>query len=129
LRLFIFNHTTNEAWRPGHSFNGPFVALPTAPRAVKSAGLCAEFNATGTSISTGSDIVRLWSIADIAARLESERKPNGLELRWHIGTLQSSPQANSPWSDVTSATSPWMVPTDQSSTFFRVKVGALEVER
>jgi hypothetical protein len=33
------------------------------------------FVATGTSILTGADIVRLWSIADIAGRLESERKP------------------------------------------------------
>src|SRR5258708_2362677 len=46
------------------------------------------FNASGTSILTGSDIVRLWSIADLAARLESERKPDGLELRWSAGTLQ-----------------------------------------
>ncbi|HXG46157.1 MAG TPA: hypothetical protein VNO52_00910 [Methylomirabilota bacterium] len=50
------------------------------------------FNATGTSILKGSGLVRLWSIADIAARLESARKPNGLELRWRMGTLQ---QANS----------------------------------
>jgi len=48
------------------------------------------FNLSGTSILTGSDIIRLWSIVDIATRLESERKPNGLELRWSLGTLQQS---------------------------------------
>jgi WD40 repeat protein len=80
------------------------------------------FDAVGTSILTGSDIVRLWSIADIAARLESERKPNGLELRWHVGTLQQSIQVNGPWFNVTNAVSPWLVPMTQSSGFFRTKV-------
>jgi len=84
------------------------------------------FNATGTSILTGSDIVRVWSIADIATRLESERKPNGLELRWRAGTLQHSGHANGPWMDVTNAVSPWLIPTDQSSAFFRVKAHAEE---
>jgi WD40 repeat protein len=79
------------------------------------------FNASGTSILTGSDIVRLWSIADIAARLESERKPNGLELRWQVGTLQRSTKPNGPWIDVTNAVSPWLAPIDQASAFFRTK--------
>ncbi len=84
------------------------------------------FNASGTSILTGSDIVRLWNIADIAARLESERKPSGLELRWHAGTLQHATNMNGPWLDATNATSPWLVPMDQSSAFFRVKALAEE---
>jgi WD40 repeat protein len=79
------------------------------------------FNSSNTQILTGSDIVRLWSIADIAARLESNRKPEGLELRWHGGTLQHSPQMTGPWLDATNAVSPWLVPTDQPSAFFRVK--------
>jgi hypothetical protein len=82
------------------------------------------FNASGTSILTGSDIVRLWSIADIAAGLESERKPNGLELRWHTGTLQDSALANGPWNDVTNAVSPWLIPMDQTAAFFRVRASA-----
>src|SRR5258707_894030 len=65
------------------------------------------FDVTGTLVLTGSDIIRLWSIADIAARLESERKPNGLELRWHVGALQQSTDVNGPWFNVTNATSPW----------------------
>ncbi len=79
------------------------------------------FNATGTSILTGSDIVRLWSIADIAARLEGWRGPSGLELRWHAGTLQHTANVNGPWLDVTNAVSPWVVPTDKPAAFFRVK--------
>jgi len=82
------------------------------------------FNATGTSILTGADIVRLWSIADIAARLESVRKPNGLELRWHTGTLQHAPNVNGPWLDVTNAVSPWLTSIDQPSGFFRVRTVA-----
>jgi len=80
------------------------------------------FNAAGTSILTGADIVRLWSIADIVAGLESERKPNGLELRWHAGTLQQSTQVNGPWVDMTNAISPVIIPTVQPSAYFRVKV-------
>ena len=79
------------------------------------------FDSAGTLILTGSDIVRLWSIADIAARLESDRKPNGLELRWHAGTLQQSAHMNGPWFDLTNAVSPWLVPIDQPSAFFRAK--------
>ena len=76
------------------------------------------FNASGTRILTGADIIRLWSIADIAMRLEGERKPNGLELRWNVGTLQRSTRLDGPWLDVTSAVSPWLVPTDQPCQFF-----------
>jgi WD40 repeat protein len=79
------------------------------------------FDATGTSILTGSDIVRLWSMADIAARLDSERKPNGLELRWLVGALQQSAKPNGPWIDVTNAVSPWLAPINQASAFFRTK--------
>lgn len=82
------------------------------------------FNAAGTSILTGADLVRLWSIADIAARLESERKPNALELRWNIGTLQHAANVTGPWLDVTNAVSPHLISTDQSAEFFRVKVVA-----
>ena len=82
------------------------------------------FNAAGTSILTGSDILRLWSIADIAGRLQTQHKSNGLELRWNVGTLQRSTRLNGPWLDITNAASPWIVPTDQSSEFFRVKTSA-----
>ena len=84
------------------------------------------FNKSGTSILTGSDRVRLWSIADIAARLESAGKSNGLELRWSSGTLQSSTRVNGPWLDETNAVSPQLVPFAQPSQFFRVKASADE---
>jgi hypothetical protein len=79
------------------------------------------FDATGTSVLTGADIVRLWSIADIAVRLEGARKPNGLELRWSVGTLQQSAKVNGPWLDVTNAVSPRLVPMNQPSAFFRIQ--------
>jgi WD40 repeat protein len=79
------------------------------------------FDPTATLILTGSNLVRLWSIADIAARLERERKPNGLQLRWQLGTLQQSATVNGPWLDLTNAASPWLVPIDQPSAFFRTK--------
>jgi hypothetical protein len=63
-------------------------------------------------------------MADIAARLESERKPNGLELRWRLGTLQQSAHVNGTWLDVTNAVSPWLIPMDQPSAFFRIKANS-----
>ena len=84
------------------------------------------FNSTSTSILTGSDIVRLWSIADIAARLESNRNTNGIELRWHTGQLQHASHVVGPWTDATNAASPWLVPRDQSAAFFRVKAPTAE---
>jgi WD40 repeat protein len=87
------------------------------------------FDLAGASVLTGADIVRLWSIADVAARLESERTPNGLELRWHIGALQQSAQVNGPWLDVPNAVSPWAIPTDQPSAFFQVKVPGESTDR
>ena len=74
------------------------------------------FNVAGTSILTGSDIVRLWSIADLAARLEVQRETNGLELRWNAGTLQHSSRLTGSWLDLPNAISPWLVPTDQSAS-------------
>jgi WD40 repeat protein len=82
------------------------------------------FNAAGTSILTGADIVRLWSIADVATGLASERKPNGLELRWHTGSLQQSAHVNGPWADVTNAVSPWLISTEQPSALYRVRAVA-----
>jgi WD40 repeat protein len=79
------------------------------------------FSASGASILTGAEIVRLWSIADTAARLESERTPGGLELRWHTGTLQRTADVNGPWLDVTNVASPLSISTDQPAGFFRVR--------
>ncbi len=84
------------------------------------------FSPTGDAILTGSDAVRLWSIADIAARLQCERKPGGLELRWNLGVLQYTADANGPWLDITNAASPWTVSTDEPSSFFRVHATAAE---
>ncbi len=81
------------------------------------------FSATGTSILTGADIVRLWSIADIAARLEFEQNENDLELRWNVGTLQHAEDVTGPWEDVTGAISPHLIftSTNPPARFFRVR--------
>jgi WD40 repeat protein len=81
------------------------------------------FDATGTCILTGSDAVRLWSIADLAAQLEAAAKPNGLELRWRTGILQRSYNVNGPW-ESTGFTSPCVMPSDAPAAFFRVSIPA-----
>jgi WD40 repeat protein len=80
------------------------------------------FNDRGTEVLTGADILRLWDITDIAARLTAERKPAGLELRWKLGTLQEAPAPSGPWSDRPGAASPFTAPVDAPSAFFRVTV-------
>lgn len=89
------------------------------------AGSTAEVNAigfdsTGATILTGAELVRLWNVADLAGRLESKRTPQGLELQWRLGSLQRSARSNGPWLDVTNAVSPWTIPSDQPSAFFRI---------
>ncbi len=79
------------------------------------------FNASGTSIVTGSDTVRLWSIADLAARLTTEATPGGWELRWNRGVLQHARTVTGPWQDVPGAVSPWRISAGQPVGFFRVQ--------
>lgn len=80
------------------------------------------FNAAGTSILTGSDSVRLWSIADVAAGIQSQLKPEGLELRWRLGALYQAPTLGGPWEEVPYARSPWIVPADETAGFFRTEI-------
>jgi WD40 repeat protein len=80
------------------------------------------FDPTGTAILTGSDVVRLWDMTDVAARLRTRRWAGGLELSWNLGALQQAPALRGPWEDVIEAASPWTIPAEGSGTFFRVKV-------
>ncbi len=80
------------------------------------------FAPTGTHVLTGSDTVRLWDLRDLASRLVATRRPDGMELSWGVGKLQRQEAMGEPWSDLEQATSPWMVPLDQSSGFYRVRV-------
>jgi len=102
----LWDARTGEVLRVFAGHNGPVDSV--------------AFNASGTQILTGADRVRLWSIADVAARLEMVPVTNGLELQWKSGVLQHSGSLGSPWQEVTDATSPWTISTDQSASFFRV---------
>lgn len=82
------------------------------------------FNQSGTQIVTGADIVRLWDVTDLAARLRTERKPGGLELTWRRGILEQAPAVGGPWSEVPEAQSPVLWAFDQPHRFFRTKVSA-----
>lgn len=82
------------------------------------------FNASGTQILTGADVVRLWDVSDIAARLRLERRPEGLMLSWNAGLLQQAPAPTGPWTMVAEAVSPWLATHTSPSRFFRVVVEA-----
>ena len=79
------------------------------------------FNATSTMVLTGADHVRLWTIADIAARLKMRNARDALELQWNTGVLQHSEFADGGWVDLPEATSPWTVQTAGPTRFFRVR--------
>lgn len=78
------------------------------------------FNAEGTQILTGADVVRLWDITDIAARLRAVGRPDGLELSWNLGTLQEASAPDGPWHTLSNAVSPWKVTITSPGQFFRV---------
>ncbi len=82
------------------------------------------FSADGISILTGADIVREWSIADLATRLQVTRSSDQLQLSWKHGTLERATKADGPWEAAPGATSPWTAPitTDIPAGFFRVRV-------
>lgn len=84
-----------------------------------------NFNASGTQVLTGADIVRLWNIADIGVVLRAERKPSGLELSWKEGVLEGAASSLGPWSAVANATSPWSTPLTGPNRFFRVRTSAI----
>lgn len=79
------------------------------------------FNARGTQVVTGADVVRLWDIADLLARLRTRASPEGLELTWKTGVLQQADSPIGPWALVPDAASPLRVPQDAPSRFFRVE--------
>lgn len=81
------------------------------------------FNNDGTHLLTGADVVREWEVTDLAARLHLTRAPGQLQLRWALGTLESSPQPNGPWAPVPQAQSPWTTPLPSltPASFYRVR--------
>lgn len=79
------------------------------------------FNARGTQILSGADVVRLWDISDLAAKLQSRLQPGGLELTWSTGTLMEAPTPSGPWIPVPNAQSPRIAPLDAPARFFQVQ--------
>jgi PKD repeat protein len=47
---------------------------------------------------------------------------NQVQLTWLAGTLQSARQVTGPYTNVTTAASPYSVPTSSATQFFRVKI-------
>jgi WD40 repeat protein len=78
------------------------------------------FNARGTQMLTGADVVRLWDLAELETNLRAAWKPSGVELTWDRGVLEQSTSLNGPWAPV-SAASPWTDPMHVPNRFFRVR--------
>src|SRR5690606_7724445 len=79
------------------------------------------FNARGTSILTGAELVREWSIADVVTGLLIERKPE-LRVSWVMGELQHAPAPTGPWQTISNAMSPFLVDRESANGFFRTLV-------
>jgi WD40 repeat protein len=80
------------------------------------------FDAAGTGILTGADVVREWSIADLATRLRIERMADHSRIRWEVGRLEVAADPAGPWQTVTNAVSPYREPGGRPSGFYRVRV-------
>lgn len=78
------------------------------------------FDATGTRVLTGSEVVRLWDVTDLTSRLRVKRTDEGLELAWNDGTLEQAASVTGPWEPVPEASSPWHVGIGAPSGFYRV---------
>lgn len=80
------------------------------------------FNAKGTSILTGAELVREWSIGDVVTDLRVDQK-EPLQISWAVGELQHAVEADGPWRSVTNAVSPYIIEgSGEVKGFFRVSV-------
>ena len=58
----------------------------------------------------------------IPPRLTMKRRPDGVEITWKGGVLQSAPSIDGPWKDVTYGAPRWLfLKSSQPAEFFRVK--------
>jgi WD40 repeat protein len=80
------------------------------------------FSADGASVLVGADVVREWSIADMAARLRIEAGTGGIQVHWSMGQLERGTALPGVWEPVPEAQSPFSVPTSGPAAFFRVRV-------
>jgi hypothetical protein len=82
----------------------------------------ADLTATGNTSSGGNAGV-IYQIKSRVTRLLFELRNNALELTWPDGVLQQSSSLAGPWTDLPSASSPYMVALDllQPQTFYRTR--------
>ena len=78
------------------------------------------FSRNGSSVLTGSDRVREWSVIDWMSRLRFQRAGDRLELSWSLGQLQVAPAPEGPWRLVPDAVSPLAFPLTQPAEYYRV---------
>jgi WD40 repeat protein len=81
------------------------------------------FNRDGTTILTGADVLREWSITPITSRLRIEKIPGHTRLTWSLGKLEEASQPTGPWQTLTNAVSPLTIPsTTEHGRFYRVRI-------
>jgi WD40 repeat protein len=84
------------------------------------------FSSDGISILTGAELVREWSIADVAARLRIEKLPHHTQITWSTGELQYATRLDGPWQTITNALSPMTISATDPARFYRVRTVASE---
>ena len=58
----------------------------------------------------------------VPPRLTMKRRPDGVEISWKGGVLQSAPTIDGPWTDITYGAPRWLfLKSSQPAEFFRVK--------
>jgi WD40 repeat protein len=77
------------------------------------------FSANGASVVTGGELVREWSIADLAAELQIQRSNDRIEISWEAGELQEAMEPTGPWQPL-EVTSPFLEATEKGMRFYRV---------
>ncbi|MCC7377466.1 MAG: WD40 repeat domain-containing protein [Verrucomicrobiales bacterium] len=80
------------------------------------------FSADGSRILTGAEVVREWSIADLAARLRIERMADHSRISWQVGRLEFSEVPSGPWQVMSNAVSPYRETGAGQAGFYRVRV-------
>ncbi|HEX7861063.1 MAG TPA: WD40 repeat domain-containing protein [Verrucomicrobiae bacterium] len=75
------------------------------------------FSANNASILTGAELVREWSIADLAANLQI----HPTQITWSLGQLQHTPNLSTDWQTLTNA-SPYPISKNLPTDFFRLRL-------
>lgn len=112
----------NTTTHPNQSFSGTtFIAHD--PNNVNRTfnGLVDEVTVFDRALSPA-DVQQLFASGSGAVRVAARLEGSNLVLTWAQGTLQVSDSPAGPFSDLTSATSPYIAPATGGSKFYRIKV-------